>query len=57
MYKILKDSYNPRLKSVVFDRWFDMFTYSRIMAVVAIKLTPNEILAVLEDLAPTTNVV
>ncbi len=24
--KILKDSYNPRLKSVVFDRWFDIFT-------------------------------
>ncbi len=32
--KILKDSYNPRLKSVVFDRWFDMFTDSRLMAVV-----------------------
>ncbi len=31
--KILKDSYNPRLKSVVFDRWFDMFTDSRLMAV------------------------
>ncbi len=24
--KILKYSYNPRLKSVVFDCWFDMFT-------------------------------
>ncbi len=31
--KILKDSYNPRLKSVVFDRWFDMFTDSWLMAV------------------------
>ncbi len=31
--KILKDSYNPRLKSVDFDRWFDMFTDSRLMAV------------------------
>ncbi len=31
--KILKDSYNPRLKSVVFDRWFDMFKDSRLMAV------------------------
>ncbi len=31
--KILKDSYNPRLKSVVFDCWFDMFTDSRLMAV------------------------
>ncbi len=31
--KILKDSYNPRLKSVVLDRWFDMFTGSRLMAV------------------------
>ncbi len=30
--KILKDSYNPWLKSVVFDRWFDMFTDSRLMA-------------------------
>ncbi len=28
-----KDSYNPRLKSVDFDRWFDMFTDSRLMAV------------------------
>ncbi len=33
IFKILKDSYNPRLKSVVFDRWFDMFTDSRLMAV------------------------
>ncbi len=31
--KILKDSCNPRLKSVVFDRWFDMSTDSRLMAV------------------------
>ncbi len=31
--KILKDSYNPLLKSVVFDRWLDMFTDSRLMAV------------------------
>ncbi len=31
--KILKDSCNPRLKSVVFDRWFDMSTGSRLMAV------------------------
>ncbi len=31
---ILKDSYNPRLKSVVFDHWFDMFTDSRLMTVV-----------------------
>ncbi len=30
--KILKDSYNPRLKSVDFDRWFDMFTDSQLMA-------------------------
>ncbi len=29
--KILK-IHNPRLKSVVFDRWFDMFTDSRLMA-------------------------
>ncbi len=33
LLKILKDSCNPRLKSVVFDRWFDMFTDSRLMAV------------------------
>ncbi len=33
IWKILKDSYNPRLKSAVFDRWFDMFTDSRLMAV------------------------
>ncbi len=33
VWEILKDSYNPRLKSVVFDRWFDMFTDSRLMAV------------------------
>ncbi len=33
IYKILKDIYNPRLKSVVFDRWLDMFTDSRLMAV------------------------
>ncbi len=26
--KILKDSYNPRRKSVVFDCWFDMFNNS-----------------------------
>ncbi len=31
--EILKDSCNPRLKSVVFDRWFDMSTDSRLMAV------------------------
>ncbi len=31
--KIVKDSYNRRLKSVVFDCWFDVFTASRIMAV------------------------
>ncbi len=31
--KILKYSYNPRLKSVDFDRWFDMFTDSQLMAV------------------------
>ncbi len=31
--KILKDFYNPRLKSVDFDRWFYMFTDSRLMAV------------------------
>ncbi len=31
--KILKDSYTPRLKPVVFDHWFDMFTDSRSMAV------------------------
>ncbi len=31
--KILKDSYDPRLKSVVFYHWFDMFTDSRLMAV------------------------
>ncbi len=31
--KILKDSCNPRLKSVVFDRWFDMSTDRRLMAV------------------------
>ncbi len=31
--KILKDSCNPRLKSVVFDRWFDMSNDSRLMAV------------------------
>ncbi len=30
---VIPDFYNPRLKSVVFDRWFDMFTYSRLMAV------------------------
>ncbi len=30
---ILKDSCNPRLKSVVFDRWFDMFSDSRLVAV------------------------
>ncbi len=34
--KTLKDSYNPRLKFLVFDCWFDMFTDSRFM-VVAIK--------------------
>ncbi len=34
--KILKDSCNPRLKSVVFDRWFDMSTDSRLMAVAII---------------------
>ncbi len=28
--KIIKDSYNPRLKSIVFDHWF---TESRLMAV------------------------
>ncbi len=28
-----KGFYNPRLKSLVFDRWFDMFTDSRLMAV------------------------
>ncbi len=33
MLKILKDFYNPRLKSVDFDRWFYMFTDSRLMAV------------------------
>ncbi len=48
--KILKDSYNPRLKSVDFDRWFDMFTDSRLMAV-AINFTSDEVLAVSEDLA------
>ncbi len=32
--KKLQDSYNPRLKSVVFDRWFDMFTDSRLIAIV-----------------------
>ncbi len=31
--KILKDSYNPRLKSVVFDRWFDIFTDSQLIIV------------------------
>ncbi len=31
--KILKDSCYPRLKSVVFDRWFDISTDSRLMAV------------------------
>ncbi len=33
IFKILKDSCNPRLKSVVFDRWFDMSTDSWLMAV------------------------
>ncbi len=31
--KTLNNSYYPRLKSVVFDCWFDMFTNSRLMAV------------------------
>ncbi len=30
--KIQKDFYNPRLKSEVFDCWFDMFNDSRLMA-------------------------
>ncbi len=33
-WKILKDFYNTRLKSIVFDCWFDMFTDSRLMAIV-----------------------
>ncbi len=32
--KILKDSYSPWLKSVASDRWFDMFTDSRLTAAV-----------------------
>ncbi len=47
--KILKKSYNPRLKSVFFDRWFDTFTDSLLMAV-AIKFMSDKILAVSEDL-------
>ncbi len=31
---ILKDACNPRLKSLVFDRWSDMFTNSQLMGVV-----------------------
>ncbi len=40
--KILKDSYNPRQKSVVFDSWFYMFKDSRLMAV-AIKFHLRQI--------------
>ncbi len=32
-WKILQDFYNTRLKSIVFDCWFDMFTDSRLMAI------------------------
>ncbi len=44
--KILKDSYNPRLKSVVFDRWFDMFIDKPINGHWDKFLPSNEILAV-----------
>ncbi len=55
-YKILKDACNPRLKSLVFGRWSDMFTNSQLMAVVIkcyllkFDLLPYEILPLTDGL-------